>query len=315
MTESTAELFGPVALDLAAVDRMLRSEIGHDPPAVGAAMADLFEAGGKRLRPGLVLLSAKFGDYDLDRLAPAAMAVELTHAATLVHDDVIDRSPTRRGRPTIAASRGDEPAIVIGDYYFADAYELAARTGSAQVVSILAHAVMRICQGELQQQSVRYRYSTGVDEYIERIAAKTAILLGASCDIGALVAGVGVEERRALVAYGHSLGVAFQIVDDVLDYTGTEGDVGKTLGHDVAEGFATLPLMLSRVHIEDNRKLSDTEARALVEEVRNSEGPRLALEQARMHAERARAELRKIHASEATSTLEALADYVVTRKL
>ncbi len=165
-------------------------------------MTDLFAAGGKRVRPALVLLSARCGNYDIDQLTPAAMAVELTHAATLVHDDVIDRSPVRRGRPTVAASLGDEPAIVIGDFYFAKAYEHAARTESTEVVGILAQAVMEICAGEVRQQAIRYRYSTGVDEYMYRIEAKTATLLAACCDIGAALAGVSPGQRSALHEYG-----------------------------------------------------------------------------------------------------------------
>ena len=314
MRAGTTDLFGPVDKDLAAIDRILRSEIDSDPNEVGAPMADLFDAGGKRVRPALVLLSAKFGNYDLARLTPAAMAVELTHDATLVHDDVIDRSALRRGRPTVVARLGGEPAIVIGDYYFAKAYELASRTGSAEVVAILARAVMRICDGEVRQQSIRYRYSTDIDEYMDRIAAKTAVLLGACCEIGALLAGVNERERVALLAYGQFLGVAFQIADDVLDYTGSEGEVGKTLGHDIAEGFTTLPLMLASIHLKDNHRLSEDEALAVVEEVRRSEGPRLALEQARGHANRALAELAKLGDGEATSTLASLTDYVVSRK-
>ena len=296
------------------IDRTLRLEIGHDPKDVGAPMADLFEAGGKRIRPALVLLSAKFGHYDLARLTAAAMAVELTHAATLVHDDVIDQSRVRRGRPTVAAQLGNEPAIVIGDFYFAKAYELAARTGSAEVVAVLARAVMTICHGEVRQQSVRYRYSTGVDEYMERIAAKTAILLGACCEIGALLAGLKERARVAALAYGQFLGVAFQIADDVLDYIGTEGEVGKSLGHDVAEGFATLPLMLSAVHVEDGRRLGEDEARRVVEAVRASGGPQRALEMARDHANRAREQLAVLGDNEATDALIALTDYVVSRK-
>jgi len=142
-------------------------------------MTDLFEAGGKRLRPALVLLTARCGQYDLERLKSAAMAVEFTHAATLVHDDVIDRSGVRRGRPTVAAALGDEPAIVIGDFYFAKAYEQAARTDSTEVVGILARTVMQICAGEVRQQAIRYDYRTEVDEYMQRIEAKTATLLAA----------------------------------------------------------------------------------------------------------------------------------------
>jgi len=314
LTEAPS-LFGPVASDLASVEDGLQADIDRDPPEVGAPMAELFAAGGKRIRPALVLLAARCGRYDLERLRPAAMAVELTHAATLVHDDVIDRSTTRRGRPTVAATLGDEPAIVIGDFYFARAYEHAARTGVPEVVDILARAVMAICAGEVRQQAIRYRYSTDQAEYMRRIEAKTAMLLAACCDIGALLGGVAGEKRDALRAYGRELGLAFQIADDVLDYTATEGEVGKPIGHDIIEGFATLPLMLASIALEDQRKLTEQEARDVVTSVRDSDGPRLALDEARKHAGAARQQLRVLEMSDASSTLASLADYVVTRKL
>ncbi|TMD28510.1 MAG: polyprenyl synthetase family protein, partial [Chloroflexi bacterium] len=301
--------------DLVSVEDGLQADIDRDPPEVGAPMAELFAAGGKRIRPALVLLAAKCGRYDLERLRPAAMAVELTHAATLVHDDVIDRSTTRRGRPTVAATLGDEPAIVIGDFYFARAYEHAARTGVPEVVDILARAVMAICAGEVRQQAIRYRYSTDQAEYMRRIEAKTATLLAACCDIGALLGGVAGDKRDALRAYGRELGLAFQIADDVLDYTATEGEVGKPIGHDIIEGFATLPLMLASIALEDQRRLTEREARDVVTSVRDSDGPRLALDEARKHAHAARQQLRLLEMSDASSTLASLADYVVTRKL
>jgi heptaprenyl diphosphate synthase len=315
LTEKTAELFGPVTGDLARVESELRTEIESDPPEVSGPMLDLFEAGGKRIRPALLLLSARCGRYDMARLLPAAMAVEITHAATLVHDDVIDRATVRRGRPTVAAKLGDEPAIVIGDYYFAKSYELAARAESTEVVAILARVVMSICEGEVRQQSIRYHYNTDVSEYMQRIEAKTATLLAASCDIGAVLGGVLEVHRRALRNYGRELGLAFQIADDVLDYLATEGEVGKPIGHDIVEGFATLPLLLSAVRLEDDRKLDGDEARRIIDQVRNSQGPRRALEVARHHADSAREELKTLGRNEATVALASLADYVVSRKL
>jgi geranylgeranyl pyrophosphate synthase len=311
----TAELFGPVTRDLAAVEAELRESIAADPPEVARPMAEMFAAGGKRIRPALVLLAAKLGDYDAARLTPAAAAVELTHAATLVHDDVIDRSPTRRGRPTVAAILGDEPAIVIGDYYFAKAYEAAARTGVAEVVDILARAVMTICAGEVRQQAVRYRYSTTSAEYMERITAKTATLVTACCDIGGLLGGLDPERRAAIRDYGLHLGIAFQIADDVLDYTGTEDEVGKPIGHDVLEGLATLPLIYAGMTLEDTRRLNEDEARAVVEAVRATDGPRRALEEAADHARQARAQLRGFRARDVVDAMTALTDYVVMRKL
>jgi heptaprenyl diphosphate synthase len=314
-----------VASDLADVEAALRDGIRHDPDEVGASMADLFAAGGKRVRPALVLLSARCGSYDLDRLTPAAMAVELTHAATLVHDDVIDRSAMRRGRPTVAASLGDEPAIVIGDFYFAKAYEHAARTHSTEVVGILARAVMEICAGEVRQQAIRYRYGTGVDEYMRRIESKTATLLAASCDIGAALAGVSPGLRSALHEYGRMLGLAFQIADDVLDYTGSEGEIGKPIGKDITEGFSTLPLMLAmedasiaqqlKKVLQDGRELNPQEALAVVDIVRRSGAPQRALERARQYASAASRQGGGIAAADVRGALTALTDYVVSRKL
>jgi heptaprenyl diphosphate synthase len=183
------------------------------------------------------------------------------------------------------------------------------------VVAILALTVMSICAGEVRQQSIRYRFSTDVSEYMRRIEAKTAMLLSACCDIGALLGGLDASQRAALRLYGHYLGLAFQISDDVLDYTATEGEVGKPIGHDIIEGFATLPLMLASIELEDDRRLSEDEARKIVEAVRNSEGPQRALEQARDYANEARNQLKKLRRSEAVAALESLADYVVSRKL
>ncbi|TMD31829.1 MAG: polyprenyl synthetase family protein [Chloroflexi bacterium] len=288
-------------------------------------MADLFAAGGKRIRPALVLLSARIGTYDLDRLMPAAVAVELTHAATLVHDDVIDRATTRRGRPTVAASLGDEPAIVVGDYYFAKAYEQAADTQTPEVVTILAEAVMKICAGEVRQQAIRHHYDTTLDEYMPRIEAKTATLLSACCDIGALLGGLDEGVRSHLRDYGRLLGLAFQIADDVLDYTGIEDEVGKPIGHDVAEGFATLPLMLAMEEaaiasklaplLRSGQELFAAQADQVVELVRASQGPQRAIERAQSLASDARRELESIDAGEVAKTLSSLTNYVVSRKL
>ena len=303
----------------------MRALIAADPDVVSTPMADLFAAGGKRIRPALVLLSAKIGTYDLDRLMPAAVAVELTHAATLVHDDVIDRATVRRGRPTVAASLGDEPAIVVGDYYFAKAYEQAANTQTPEVVTILAEAVMKICAGEVRQQAIRHHYDATLDEYMPRIEAKTATLLAACCDIGALLGGLNEGDRAHLRDYGRLLGLAFQIADDVLDYTGTEDEVGKPIGHDVAEGFATLPLMLAMEEppiagrlaplLRSGHELSPAQAEQVVELVRASRGPQRAIERAQSLASDARRELHSIGGGETAKALSSLTNYVVSRKL
>jgi len=314
-----------VAADLETIEAGLRRLIENDPDVVAGPMADLFAAGGKRIRPALVLLAAKCGSYDLGKLTPAAMAVELVHAATLVHDDVIDRAEVRRGRPTVAAKLGDEAAIVVGDFYFAKAYEQAAFTQSPEAVAILARAVMDICAGEVRQQAIRHHYDTDIDEYMRRIEAKTATLLAACCDAGALLGGLAADRRSALRAYGRLLGLAFQIADDVLDYESSEDEIGKPIGHDVAEGFATLPLMMAledrkvagrlRKLLQSNRELTGAEAHEIVELVRASDGPRRAIERAGELAYEARQELETLGAGEAQVALAALTTYVVSRKL
>ncbi|MEP7104908.1 MAG: polyprenyl synthetase family protein [Chloroflexota bacterium] len=315
---SDTTLFGPVAADLARLEDMVRTSFADDHPAAAAPMAELFGSGGKRLRPALVLLCANLGDYRFDRVAPAAIAVELTHAATLVHDDVIDRAATRRGRPTAAATAGSEAAILVGDHYFARAYLESSRTGIAEVVSELAAAVMQICAAELEQQASLRDYHPSIDGYMTRIEGKTAALLAACCRIGGLLGGLESPEREALGRYGLALGLAFQIADDVLDYTGEEAEIGKPVGHDLLEGSATLPLMLSAgldPMLPDGKQLGAESVAAVVEEVRAGQGPRLALERAAALADEARAELRRFGDHEAARALGALATYVVSRRL
>lgn len=297
---------------------MIRSSFADDHPAAAAPMAELFASGGKRLRPALVLLCARLGDYQFDRAAPAAIAVELTHAATLIHDDVIDRSPTRRGRPTAAATAGPEAAILVGDHYFARAYLESSRTGLAEVVSELAAAVMRICAAELEQQAALRDYHPTLESYMTRIEGKTAALLAACCRIGGLIGGLESPDREALGRYGNALGLAFQIADDVLDYTAEEAELGKPVGHDLLEGSATLPLMLSEGLdnlLPDGRQLSAATVDEVVKGVRAGHGPQRALERAAELAREARAELRRFGEQEAVAALAALADYVVSRRL
>ena len=321
----TAAPFGPVAEDLARVEELLHKSISEDGEAMSAPMSELFLAGGKRLRPALVLLAGGLGRYDPEPLAAAAIAVELVHAATLVHDDVIDHAQVRRGRPTVAATLGDSPAIVVGDYYFAKAYGHASLTRQPAAVHELASAVMRICLGELRQQRDRYRYRPTRAEYLARIEAKTATLLASSCWIGGLLAGLGERELAALRHYGTSLGLAFQIADDVLDYVADQAILGKPTGQDLLEGHATLPLMLALEEagvratigdlLADGRRLERAEVEQVVARVRGSNGPPAALAEADRLAAAARDRLESLPAGPSRDALAELTEYVVRREL
>jgi geranylgeranyl pyrophosphate synthase len=279
-------------------------------------MGELFTAGGKRLRPALVLLAGRLGRLS-DAHYHAAAAVELTHAATLVHDDVIDNSAVRRGQPTVAAALGDAPAIVVGDYYFAKAYQQAALTDDPAVVGAIAGAVMTICRGELAQNRARFHYRPSLAEYRARIEAKTAALLAASAWVGARLAGLEPVQQEALRLYGTELGLAFQIADDVLDYTAGEAELGKPVGHDLLEGHATLPLLLANLPepLPEGTPLLAARVAEVVAAVRASEGPERALAEARKHAESARSRLSGLPEGPARESLERLTGYVVERKL
>jgi heptaprenyl diphosphate synthase len=311
-----AGLFGPVAEDLDRFEFRIRNSVAADGPPLAGQMGELFAAGGKRLRPALVLLAGRLGRPSAAHFHAAA-AVELTHAATLVHDDVIDNSAVRRGRPSVAAVLGDAPAIVIGDYYFAKAYEHAALTADPAVVGAIAGAVMTICRGELAQSDARFRYRPSLAEYRARIEAKTAALLAASAWVGGRLAGLDANRQEALRLYGTELGLAFQIADDVLDYTAGEAELGKPVGHDLLEGHATLPLLLADLPapLVDGIPLPAERVAEVVAAVRASQGPERALAEARKHAESARRHLALLPEGPARESLERLTAYVVERDL
>lgn len=312
-----------MAEELARLETELLADLGADTELAAEPMRALFEAGGKRMRPALVFLVGKLAGAGYERLAPAAKAVELIHASTLVHDDVIDHSPTRRGVPTVAAGAGEGTAIVVGDFYFARAYGEAARTGDAEVVGLLARAVTNVCEGELRQQSERYRYRPGLYRYFRRIRLKTASLLEAACETGALLAGLPADQREALRLYGLYLGLAFQVADDLLDYVGEAQEVGKPVGHDLLEGSATLPLMLARTDLDvaprlaellpDKAPVGADAVGEVVRLVRASRGPDLTRERAQHLAELARASLAPLDGGPAKDALAELTTYVVDR--
>ncbi len=201
-------------------------------------------SGGKGIRPALVLLSGKFYDYNLDYLLPMATAVELLHTATLVHDDAIDKSPVRRGRATINTVWGEDKAVLLGDYLFAKAEEFAATTGNLQVIKFSAQTVMAISSGELEQAFNAFNLEQTREGYFQRVSRKTASLFSIATESGAILSQAPERSIEVLKGYGYNLGVAFQIVDDILDFIGTEEELGKPVGSDLAQGTLTLPAML-----------------------------------------------------------------------
>lgn len=218
----------------------------HSPVALIPQLAGhLIASGGKRLRPMLTLASAKLCGYEGPRIPKLAACVEFIHTATLLHDDVVDESDMRRGSDTANALWGNQPSVLVGDFLFSRAFELMVEDGSLKVLKILSSASSIIAEGEVHQLMIANDLSTSEDSYLQVIGAKTAALFAAACQIAAVVAERTPAQEDALYAYGNNLGIAFQLVDDALDYSAKQEVLGKTIGDDFREGKLTLPIILA----------------------------------------------------------------------
>lgn len=238
-------LYGSIQEDIALVEAQFDLIKQVELAPLARMLDHVLGAGGKRIRPALALLGGTFGNYDLDKLVPLAASIELLHTATLVHDDVIDAAPTRRGRATANHLYDNAVSVMIGDFLFAHSADLIARIGSVRVVRLFAKTLMQIVTGELDQDVGSFDASKRISDYLNRIGGKTASLFGAACEGGAIAAGAPEPYVEALRDYGYNLGIAFQIVDDILDFTGDEAVMGKPAGSDLMQGTLTLPSLLA----------------------------------------------------------------------
>jgi len=250
---SVASIHAPVQSELAEVEAALDAVTRSDIPQVRKMLEHVLSATGKRLRPTIALLAGRFGEHRPEALVALAASIELLHTATLVHDDVIDESDTRRGRPTTNSKQHNAAAVMLGDYMFAHSAELICRTESIEVVKLFSKTLMAMASGELTQDMSAYEYGQDTLQYFHRIAGKTASLFAASGEGGALVANSPEAWVDALRDYGENVGMAFQIVDDILDFKGDEEEMGKPTGSDLMEGTITLPaLLLMERNPDDN---------------------------------------------------------------
>jgi heptaprenyl diphosphate synthase len=314
----------PIRTELEDFERQLHDTVRADLGPVAEAMEQILEAGGKRLRPALVFLAAGLGrPKGLNDVSRAAMAIEFIHNATLIHDDLIDGAPTRRGLRTIHESLGPNPAIIIGDYYFAKGANLMSQIGNPSIDALLSQTVMTICFGEMLQLTSQRRYDQSLDEYYAKIERKTAVLLAASTYCGAVLGGLDEAQVEAIRRFGHLLGMSFQIADDVLDYLATEEEVGKPVGNDLKQGTVTLPLMLARHDpdvdgkldaILEKATLQDADYAEVVRIVRGSRGIEESYGYAKAFGDKARAELQAFPPSPYRDAFESLTYYVVRRR-
>jgi octaprenyl-diphosphate synthase len=242
---SLSRLQALVADDLIKVNKVIVDRMDSRVPLIPELAGHIVASGGKRLRPLMTLASAKMCGYSGDRHVQLAACVEFIHTATLLHDDVVDESDLRRGNATANALWGNQASVLVGDFLFSRAFQLMVRDGSLRVLDILSTASAIIAEGEVLQLITANDTATSEDAYLEVISSKTAALFSAACRIGAVVTDRPKAEEEALESYGRNLGIAFQLVDDVLDFSARQATLGKTVGDDFREGKITLPIILA----------------------------------------------------------------------
>jgi len=244
-----------VAGDMNRVNEVILGRMRSDIPLIPELAGHLIAGGGKRMRPMLTLSSARLIGYEGSRHHRLAAAVEFIHTATLLHDDVVDGSDLRRGRRTANIIWGNPASVLVGDFLFSRSFELMVEDGSLKVLKILSNASAVIAEGEVNQLTAVRRIEVGEDRYLDIIGAKTAALFAAACRIAAVVAERGEADEAALDAYGRNLGIAFQLVDDAIDYVSDAGTMGKDAGDDFREGKMTLPVILANARgSEEDRR-------------------------------------------------------------
>lgn len=316
-------IMAPVQEELPLVTSNLKSVADVEFPQFAEAIKQAIGGRGKGVRPALTLLAGKFNNFTLEYLIPMATAVELLHTASLVHDDTIDKSPLRRGLPTLCSTLGDHAAIMAGDYLFAKSAELAAMPGNLRVVRLFARTLMALARGELEETLTLYDWHQNRKDYFRRIEGKTAALFSMAAESGAILSDAHESHIQALKDYGRTLGMAFQIVDDVLDFTSDPETLGKPVGSDLLNGVLTLP---SLIYLEqqpnsklikkgfDERNEGPELEEAITEIIESPTIIKEALYISRAMVDDAKNAIAILPDRDAKDALLAMADYVFERK-
>lgn len=310
--------------DLKQVEQQFRKDLQSDVPLIRKVGEYVLSSGGKRVRPALLLLAARLSGYTADQAVPLASVIEFIHTATLLHDDVVDSATLRRGIASANTLWGNEASVLVGDFLFSKSFSLMVNVGSMDILRVLSDATTVIAEGEVMQLLCTGELDLTEDRYIKVVRSKTAILMSAACEAGAILGEVSVGQQRALAAFGMDLGIAFQLMDDILDYTATEEEFGKCIGHDLEEGKITLPLIhtlrrcteTERVVIAgvvERDEMSLVEFRIVSELVRKYGGIEYTVEAARSCISRCKSHLDIFAVSPVRDALLSLSEYVVTR--
>jgi len=235
----------------------LQDSLVSRQPLIQEAISDLAKSGGKRVRPALLMITAKFGEYKREEVWSLAAALEILHMATLIHDDIIDDANLRRGSQTVQAKYGKDVAVFAGDYLFTLTFDILAGEATKQQLKQVSKVIKQICEGEIQQHQDRYNLDVTYKGYFKRIKSKTALLFEGSCALGAGSAGLSKGQIRNLAQYGRYIGMAFQLVDDLFDFSKSSSSIGKPEGNDFTQGVYTLPILYTLYESGYGNKLAE----------------------------------------------------------
>jgi heptaprenyl diphosphate synthase len=307
--------------DINLIEKKLEETIQTESLPLRHASMHTLQAGGKRIRPVFVLLAGKFGQYDIHVMKNVAVALELIHMASLVHDDVIDDADIRRGQPTVKSKWDNRIAMYTGDFVFALALELMTNIDKPAAHKILANTMVEVTVGEIQQIKDKYRFNQNLRDYLRRIKRKTALLIAVSCQLGAIAADVEETIHKKLYRFGYYVGMSYQIIDDILDFTSTEKELGKPAGGDLLQGNITAPALYAmekdeiRKEIEKvHEEMGHSEISKIISIIKQSDAIEKSIALSDLYLKKALAELEGIPANKAKKTLQDIAKFIGRRK-
>lgn len=316
------DIYFEMKKDVEYIENQLELSIDTSVTELYQSSTHLLKAGGKRIRPVFVLLGGKWGDYDVSRLKYVAVPLELIHMATLVHDDVVDNADKRRGRDTVKTKWDNKVAMYTGDYILARALSIVTELKIPRLHQILSGAIVEMVKGEIEQVRALHSWDQNFRMYLRRIKRKTALLIAISCQMGAIASGATEELVRKMYWYGYNVGMAFQITDDILDFTGTEKQLGKPAGSDLRQGNVTLPALYTARHGKSSEQFQkwireDTfwnHVDEAIQLVRKDEGIAFSQRLAERYIARARQIIADLPDNSTKKSLVGVADFIIDRK-
>ena len=318
-----AQIHSLISGDMMSVNKLIEVSLSSDVPLINQLGQYIINTGGKRLRPALVILSSKIFSYQGNKHINLAAIIELIHTATLLHDDVVDASILRRGQKTANQRWGNEASVLVGDFVYSRAFQMMVNVDSLRIMQILSEATNTIAEGEVQQLVNRNKSETSENNYLNVIRDKTAKLFEAAAQLGAVISNKTVKEEKAMSSYGRHLGTAFQLIDDVLDYSSCENELGKNIGNDLSQGNPTLPLLYAMWNgdkeqtkiIRDSISNGGLKNIELIKDAINSTGAiSYTAEIAKQESELAINALNQLPSSEYLDALHSLARFSVERQ-